>query len=593
MSIAQTSFFLKARDNVGFVGHIIKNNFYLILGLDDNLSDEDGQKLLLQMQSEMESLAVKDLKSFEESLTHLIKSANLPSNFSLAAGFLNQGILYIKTNGQGQIYVFKNKKLTKIIEENISASGYVGDNDLFIFSTGDFIAGQQSENEMNKILSVGNLEELNSKLNLSFSALFVLFKSIENNDQRSSDISSLPQDQLEIPQEMHNKKLNLVSTIFKKISDLKEKISNYSGQKGMKRTYTFGLVVVLALILLWSVVLGYKRRSDAQVEKKINNAKELITQKLNQAQDVAFLNLPRSQALISEARQEVEKLKNEIGKKNAKKISELEDMIQSKENTITKKEEKKFEEFFDLTVDSKDAQGTKLYLEKDNLTILDAKRGLVYVLSLRKKSFDKKNATELKATIIIANYQGDILFYTKEGGVYKISTDGKVKKVIEKDKDWGEIDDMVIYNGSIYLMDIGKDEIYKYLVASDGYSGKNSYFQKGEAVSLKDASSIAIDSSLYIGFKEHAVKYTAGVRDEFKTDFPDGDVRLNKIFTNKDLDKVYAWDKMNGSIYILGKNGTYERQINSSVINKASDIVVFENNAYVLVGAKIYKVTVE
>ncbi|MBI3366204.1 hypothetical protein HY041_01075 [Candidatus Roizmanbacteria bacterium] len=104
---------------------------------------------------------------------------------------------------------------------------------------------------------------------------------------------------------------------------------------------------------------------------------------------------------------------------------------------------------------------------------------------------------------------------------------------------------------------------------------------------------MAIDSSVYVGFSDHVFKFTAGVQDEFKTTFPESNIHLSKVFTTKDLEKVYAWDKEKGSLYVLAKNGTYEREVYSSVLKQTNDLVIFANNAYLLSGSKIYVINVE
>ena len=71
---------------------------------------------------------------------------------------------------------------------------------------------------------------------------------------------------------------------------------------------------------------------------------------------------------------------------------------------------------------------------------------------------------------------------------------------------------------------------------------------------------------------------------------PDGNINTTKIFTNKDLEKVYGWDKEKGAIYVVGKNGDYLEQVNSKILSTASDFVVYKNSIYVLQGSKIYKI---
>jgi hypothetical protein len=85
-------------------------------------------------------------------------------------------------------------------------------------------------------------------------------------------------------------------------------------------------------------------------------------------------------------------------------------------------------------------------------------------------------------------------------------------------------------------------------------------------------------------------KFTSGLQDAFKTNLPDGNINVTKIFTNRDLEKVYGWDKKRGAVYIMGKNGDYQEQINSKILSTGSDFTVYKNYIFVLQGSKIYKI---
>jgi len=234
-----------------------------------------------------------------------------------------------------------------------------------------------------------------------------------------------------------------------------------------------------------------------------------------------------------------------------------------------------------------------MVLDKETVLLYDQKNSKVYRLSLTKKKIEKFGTEPVGSVNQIFLYDETMLLFSSTSGVYKSNSEGVFKKVIEKDKDWGSIRGLSVYNGNIYLLDSEKDEIYKYLVAEGGYSDKNSYFGTGEATDLKDALNLMIDSAVYIGFPDFIVKYKSGVREEFKTSYPDSNVKLEKIYTDINLQKIYGWDKKNGVIYVLGKNGTYERQIGAPILKTATDFVVFQNDAYILKGNLIYKMNVE
>jgi hypothetical protein len=338
------------------------------------------------------------------------------------------------------------------------------------------------------------------------------------------------------------------------------------------------------------VILGYQRRKNAYYDKRITEAKKIITEKLVSAEDIAFLNLEKATSLIKESETEVDNLKKELGENKKKEVADLEGKIKEAKNKIIKKEEVAYQEFYDLSLEDKNVSGVKISLYDDKAFILDKKNGVIYRLFLPKKSFEKNQLSELKKTDLIAAYQDKVYFYIKNFGVYQIDENGKLKKVIEQDKDWGEIVDLSLYNGNLYLLDRGKDEVWKYLNTGDGFGGKNSYFQKGEAIDLASISSLSIDGALYLAGDKMIFKYLSGVREKFKLNLPDKEFSFDKVFTNNNLEKIYLWDKGKGVIYVLGKNGEYVEQISSSILSKGDDFVVYDNKILVLFGSKIYQI---
>jgi len=571
----------------GFFGFIAERNLFLIIEVEDGINAEQGREIVQKIKDEAAAFSIDNLASFDQFISQIVTKYNFPSSFSLAASYYNEKILYLKTVGQGMIFLHRGSDFAQIIEKDNSASGYLENRDFFILTTKRLIDVLGSDIELKTIFDHKSPDEIVADLTPSLKekddqgaiALLIRFNEEETRQVETIDMKE-------------QQKVNPLDQIKNTGKTFFGMFKAYSQRSGKRKVFTVVAIVVIFFVLIWSVVLGYQRRNQAEANKIIKSTKELVNLKLDQAEEVAFLNLPRSLALISEAKEEVGKLKKQLGKQKEKEVEELEQLIKEKEGKIVKKEEKKYEEFYNLTLDRKDAKGNKFYLEKDNLSIIDKGKGTIYILSLSKKSLDKKNASEIKKASLVSTYQDYVLFYIEGEGIYKTSADGKTKKAIENDKDWESISDIWIYNGNVYLLDSGKGDIYKYLVAENGYSAKSSYL-KDEAGSIKGANSLAIDSSVYIGLDDRIIKYTAGARDEFSTSWPENNVKLTKIFTSADVEKVYGWDKSNGAIYILGKNGTYEKQINSSILSKASDFVVFNNTAYILVGEKIYKIELE
>lgn len=580
-------FYLGREKENGFSGVIAENGYLIVVEIDEGLTTKEGREKLSQLKDAIITATITKLSDFETAISEKIKEVNFPANISLAAGYVKETVLYLKTIGAGKIYLRRGNKFGEIIEGEQSASGHIHGQDLFLFTTDHFINKFGGEREIKNICSHKKpheiIDEITPRLkgndDQGIIALFAQLNTIEETKEEPSEEEPL----FTSSPRFWRKGIFTLQSLY-------ARAQAYSAQAGERKKYTFIAIIIVFCILVWSVGLGYIRRNDANLNRKIQSSRERISQKLDQADEASFLNLSQSMTLIAEARKDFEALKKDIGDKKQKELQEIDSLIREKENKITKREEKKYDEFYDLAFDNKQARGTAMYLSVNDLSILDNNQGIIYVLSLTKKSLDKRSFSEIKSARRIAQYQNDLFFFSDQSGIYKITSEGKLTRAIEKDKDWGTIVDFWIYNGNLYVLDEAKNEIYKYLVAENGYSNKTSYFKGGEA-GLKDANSLAIDSSIYVGFPDHIFKFTGGAQDEFKTSFPDANVYISKIFTTRDLEKVYAWNKEQGSLYILGKNGTYEKEIYSSILKQIDDFVVFENTAYLLSGGKIYSIT--
>ena len=545
----------------GFSGFVDENNLFLAVEIEAGITPDKGRELTAYVREKIKLIKIENLQQFDVFISNTIKEKNLPSGFSFASGYLKGNIFYLKTINQGKVYIRRNNKMALLIESDQTASGYIKEDDIFIFTFYRFMKLLGDESGLNQKFDHKPISEvideitpeLLTKDDQGTAALFIKLSKIEEEIRPVNDFFEVP------------KKIN-----------------------PQQKTLTFVTVFILGVFLFWSVGFGYIRRTNENSSKKINLTKDLISQKLSQAEEVSFLNISSALSLIADSKTEANKLKKELGVKSYE-LSGLEKMINDSENKILKKEEKKYSEFFDLTVDDKDAKGDKLYLNGESLLISDKNKGVLYELSLEKKSLDKDRSSEAKKSTFIALFEEKKYFFVEGVGLYQI-VDGKIKKVIENDKDWGKIIDLVVFNGNIYLLDQGKDEIWKYMSAESGFGSKNSYFQSGQSIDLSQVNSLSIDGSIYLAGDMVIFKYTSGLRDGFKVELPGGSVNTSKIFTSKDLEKVYGWDREKGAIYVVGKNGDYLEQVNSKILSTGTDFVVYKNIIYVLQGSKIYKI---
>ncbi len=620
----------------GFIAH---DSFFAVLEVEGELEGATVSASLKKLGAHLAGTTT--LSSFENAILNWLKEVNLPTFTSIAAGLIVEDKIFLKTSGEGHVYLRRGRDFARLITGDRSASGHLDAGDYFIFATSRFttlIGGEKGLSSLPFDQKPHDLVEemapdLKALEDSGAVALFLLISEKLSDEEeeekieegahamvgqqiheRTSTLGQRVAEQRGIPEEAgtpsfhgekrgqapsqqgviktpdHSARLAIRDKASAFIGDLRERAREAYLLHGQKKVLTAAVVIIIFIVFLWSVVLSGVRRQQAVDQAKIQKTRELVTGYVEQASEVATLNVGRSQALLLEARLELARLKKELNGKSPREVAQLEALIANSEKEILKKEDKAEEEFYDLSVEKEGAIGNALYLDGGTLAILDT-RGAIYLLSLDKKSLDVREDASMRGATRVARSEGDVYYLRPNSGVVKLPAEGKPSKVIEEDN-WGEVVAMGIFNKNIYLLDRGRDQIYKYTPTEEGYSKKESYIKSG-ATDFSSATSIAIDGSVYVATHDKMVKYLGGEPEDFPAVFPQENISITKVFTSEEEDKVYAWDKAKGAIYVLGKSGVYERQISANVLSAASDMVVFEETAYILKGSKIYKVRVD
>ncbi|MCL4374754.1 hypothetical protein M1523_02735 [Patescibacteria group bacterium] len=571
---------------------IIKEGGIFVFLLTERHAAAANQAVLEKIEDALVQSNFSHLAEFNQAVDAIVRDSRLPIGFSLACGYLKDNLIYIKTVGEGVVYLKKNHQFARLISGTNSASGYIDSDDVVIFSTvqlADLLAGETALKKL--CLTAASLQTMVDQLGKTLpsaadggAALLVQFQTaaVANQPEPPETSNVFPEPAAKVANRRR------WGNVQERLAQLRAYLPQTKSRK-----LTIVVLLVIFLIFVWSVGLGVKRRALALQQEKITNAKQAINAKLQQADDEAYLDLPQALTRINEANQILDQLTHEVKSNDSQEIPALRSAIQDKENQLLKKEEKGATEFFDLALEEKNARADIMSLDQDQLAAIDKNTGDLFLVSLEKKSLTKKNYSALKQAGLVAVYNDAVFGYGATQGVDRVDGEGELKTVIVPDKDWGKIKGIWVYNSNVYLLDQAKNDIYKYAGTSDGFGTKTSYLKPDQAVSFAAANSLAIDSSVYVGFSDHVVKYTAGLRDGFVTAFPSQTITITKIYTNKDLDRVYGWDKQNGAVYVMEKNGTYEKQINASIFKKISDFVVYQNNIYGLKDNKIYQVSTQ
>lgn len=619
----QSAVFIGKDRSPAFRDFLVEDGFFFVFEAESGLTKANGHKLMKQLEKrKKEHGQILNLQDLEIFVQESLMAEDVPAHFSLAAGVINRGILYIKTIGAGEVHLRRGKDFVRLIHGNKSASGYIEDRDLVVFTTATFRGIIEEEEKLEKPLNKLQAEELVQHLEQFFDqkhdqaavAIIATMMVVDDpaTEQAEEDQAEQmgfaagaappesPAPQKSAPFRSRRRGVEPADDGLSRESDTdtqpesatqksKRRFPNISLPGGLTKKLTLVAVVVLLAIFIWSIVFGYQRRQQAEIEEQIATAQEQITQQTTEAEEIAFLNLDRALVILNEAKAELEELEANVeDPQYQEQIDELRETIDQVENTIVRKDEQEPDEFFDLALEAEDAKGDDFYRDGERLAILDRDNQTVYNFSLEDKSLEKSSNEVVGDADLVGINDGTIYVFDADEGIYQFTNDEDVEKVVEPADEWGEIVDMGFFLSNIYLLDAGAGEVWKYVPAGSGFSDPSSYFSEETPAGLNDATGLTIDASIYVARSSDVVKYTRGAEDNFETVFPNDQVSIEGIYTDPEIEKVYVWDKQNATVFVLSKNGKYERQVKASVLGQAADITVYDGQILVLSGSTIY-----
>lgn len=576
------------------VDFVSTDNLFIIASAENSIEKEAFKEIFEHTRDAVTAEHIHDLAAFEKLIDKEFKKLEKDTGFALAASLSLGNVLYLVTRGGGAAYIDRGPIFQKLISGDQTSSGYLEENDVIVLTNSYFTARVTPPTLQRFIQGKGPQEiiesltpDLKSNDDTGLIALFGRYHgrmvAEETVDEEVAPEAPIMQEEpmYALPAEsMPKERKRSLLEGFKPGSSLGKKL-------------TFVVLVVLIGVFVWSVVLGNQRRQKNAFIKKVEAAAIQIDEQLEEASSLTASNVDRSLELLASSKSTYQELKNEAEKK---KLADLEQLkaIESKlaeaEKSIKKEEETGTEEFYDLNLIEKGISASSMYYDGETVAMLDTDSAKVYLLNLAKKSVETRKDGKLKNGEFVALHQDEPYIFSKADGVFRV-TDDKTEVLIEKDDEWGDIKDMWMYNGNIYMVDAGKDELYKYLVAEGGYSAKTSYIKSGKA-DLAKASAMAIDKSVYVSLGGRVLKYESGSGIDFSVKIPGGDdIEFDDIFTSEDLDNVYLLDRESKKIFVVSKEGEFLKQISASVIGNSSDFVVDqEEGILLLVRDKIVKI---
>ncbi len=587
--------------------HRGETDFFAVLDLTSDDAFTKGRQILSELSDfffdfESGSIGEKIKATFAEG-----KSKLGGLEFSLLLSAISGKVLYLTFEGKVQAYLKRAGKLSSLLpveSPNQLISGFLEEGDRVFLTThslttflGDDLSRALSlplpilEEEIKDRIGSSNLE------NQGLAALGIDLEKEETPvaNLAQSEANSIPEEILldsPAPNLSNKNILKMIKKVLGSILGFLWQQKKYFPKTGRSR-----LIIAVLLIIVIASGVGFKiiatknAKKAAEFNQILQNAKD----DLNSAKGLSTLNSAEAKSKLDKAQEKVN-LAIKLNPKSNEAQDLKKQIEQESPHILQQFSVGDFPQFLDMDLVKKNFRASQISMSGEKILLLDPTIKTLVTVNLTKKSNEILAGSEQLGEAALSSLNGAFAFvFSKDKGILRVDvTNQKSIQVTKKDSDWGEIKDIYAFSGNVYLLDSGKNQIWKYLPAADNYSDKREYLNKNTKADLTTALRMQIESSLYILKKGGEIlRFTRGDKDNFSFEGLPTPVKDPKsFFVSSDTDNLYLLDSGNSRLLILGKTGVYKSQITGDKFASATDLVVDEKGkkVYLLDGSKIYSI---
>lgn len=356
-------------------------------------------------------------------------------------------------------------------------------------------------------------------------------------------------------------------------------------------------ILIAVVILLLTLVVGsggyfyYQSQLSAKTARR-ENLIFLIESTLNQAGSLKDTDLKGAKDELNKAQERLKELEG-LDPKNPQ-VQMIKNKYDEKSAEILKIYKNfDLELFMSLDLIKQSFQAKNLSFSVNKLLLLDTNEKSLVSIRTDLKTPDILAGSQQLGDAQLASINGSNVFvYSRDKGLIYIDLDTDRLSIVSKpDEGWGDIRSVFGFSDNLYILDSGKNMIWKYAPTANGFSQKQEYLKGSADLSL--GKELVIDYSVWVLTAEPDIlKFTAGNSDFFALSGLDQPLtQIDRIFVTEDLDSVFILDKLNGRILVTKKNGEYLAQYVNQELSKVDDFFVDEEGKaiYLLTGNQIFK----
>lgn len=535
----------------------------------------------------------------------LLQVENKKEITTLVLGFQKNDQLYLGAQGDGEVMLIRNEKMGTILQKNGVSHGVIQNGDTIVFHTPVFL-DMYGTSDIPNLLSPFSEHPLSERVQSDMSAhpeiqgLSLLIAHFTGAKPEMRGFAITPKMILDSIQSVFEKTRTAFISLIKKAPEEDGPLYISTEKERKSKRILIGISAVLVILLIGSVFLNLNRTRDVKKQKQLADSLVLVAHQYDEAGSLIDLNPIRARSLLSESKTTLSSLLSQFSNKSPE-YAQIEEWL----GKIALKETEAYKiykltavpVFFDITFLKSNGIAGKLIGYDALKAILDSQNGVVYSLNTATKESAIIAGSEIVKNARDLAIHGKDVFLFNDDGVIQVDSKTKTSKiVIKKDSDWGEIVSIASYGGNIYLLDRGKNAIWKYIAVDNGFSDKTTFLNPGVRVNFSDAQNLMIDGSVWVLFSDSLSKYSHGINDQFIiSGFSDTLTGLGSFSSDENNKFIYILDKALSRIVVFDKDGVYQSQYQWDDLKNASDIIANEadKKIFVSVGSKIYAIDIK
>jgi hypothetical protein len=157
-----------------------------------------------------------------------------------------------------------------------------------------------------------------------------------------------------------------------------------------------------------------------------------------------------------------------------------------------------------------------------------------------------------------------VLVLGSEGSMFEIRSDGSARQVAVADTStWQSPQRLATYQGNLYVLDVGRESILKYIPDGDDYQHPpTDYIREAVDINWSNVIDIAIDGLVYLLLSDSTiVKFAGGQSQPFLVEGLDPVwTSAQSMFASPQSQSLFVADEEEGRVVELSKDGQVVRQ---------------------------------